>query len=69
MNQTTQISKATLDFFTAESLQIHALCDRALVPREIEGTALSMAQRVNVMEAVLSGLTAQIGQNPTTVLQ
>lgn len=50
------IDQATLDFFTAESLQIHALCDRADVPREVEGEVLSMAQRVSVLEGVYRGL-------------
>lgn len=61
------ISQATLDFFTAESLQIHAVCDRALVPRVAEdGSVFSMAQRVCVMEGVLQGMVGLLGQGPMT---
>ena len=42
-------------FHTAECNRIHELCDNALVPREVDGQRLSMAQRVEVLATVLDG--------------
>ncbi len=56
-----QISEEGYEFITKEGLQVHALCDRAQVPREIDAEPLSMAQRVAILEAVQRGLTAQLG--------
>lgn len=62
-------SPETLAFFTNECLQVHALCDRALVPRVIDGSVLSMAQRVAVLEGVCRGLVDRLGKDPATVMQ
>mgnify|MGYP003640444187 CR=1 FL=1 len=56
-----QISDEAYSFLTKEVLQVHALCDRAQVPREIDAESLSMAQRVSILEGVQRGLTAQLG--------
>lgn len=63
------MSPDTIEFFTQECLQVHALCDRALVPRVIDGSVLSMAQRVAVLEGVLRGLVENLGKNPPTTIQ
>lgn len=67
-NTKVQIDQATLDFFAAEALQIHALCDRSNVPREVNGTAMSMAQRVAILEGVCQGLVSRLGMDPLHTL-
>ena len=53
---------------TQEALLIHALCDRALVPRISEGETLSMAQRVNVLETCYRGVIRDLGKIDPTFL-
>lgn len=65
---TSEMSKETLSFVTAEIHQVHALCDRAAVPREIDGELLSMAQRVACLELCYAGLIKRIGKDPVTVI-
>lgn len=55
------MNESLIEFYTREALEIHALCDRAGVPSEVDGARLSMAQRVAVMEGVLSNLIARTG--------
>lgn len=50
----------------AEFLQIHALCDRCSVPRELEGTKFSVAQRVAILAGVAEGPMRQVGSEPVT---
>jgi len=69
MTKMTTISTATLDYFTEESLAIHALCDRAGIPREFDGQALSMSQRVGVMEEGFRDLITTLTKTPPTTLQ
>lgn len=64
---TPKYSPETLALFTAECLQVHALCDRAAVPRVINGSAMSMAQRVAILEGVYRGLVSRIGSSPTVI--
>lgn len=47
-----------------EAHQIHAVCDRALVPRKVNGELLTMAQRVTVLERCYVGLTSRLGMEP-----
>lgn len=47
-------------FWTAEADRIHELCDRVLVPREVNGQKLSMSQRVEVMEGVLQSMRMKL---------
>lgn len=56
-----------IKFATEEILAVHAMCDRALVPRESEGETLSMSQRVNVLEICFRGLIRDIGKIDPTV--
>lgn len=65
-NGITTIPTAALDFMLAECLQIHALCDRANVPRAHDGFPYSMAQRVAILEGVASALCQQIGKPHAT---
>ena len=53
-------------FATQEALQVHAVCDRALVPRKVNGEVLSMAQRVTVLERCYVGLAGRLGMEPPT---
>ena len=63
-----EISQESLLFIHAEVDQVHALCDRAQVPRLINEELLSMAQRVAVLEGVQRGLVAQLGRvHPVTI--
>ena len=57
-----------VSLYTAEALMVHALCDRQLVPRIIDGTTLSMAQRVNVMEQVCASLIERVGMDPPSII-
>ena len=57
-----EVSEESMSFITNEVLQVHVLCDRAQVPRVIDGELLSMAQRVAVLEGVQRGLVAQMGR-------
>lgn len=57
----------TIQFAIAEALTIHAICDRALVPREIQGELLSMAQRVHVLERCYAGMVGRAGMDAPTV--
>lgn len=57
------------EFYILEALQSHALCDRALIPRRINGELLSMAQRVAVLERCYAGLAARLGMDPAVVIQ
>jgi hypothetical protein len=62
------LDEATYALIRAEINAVHALCDRALVPRVSEGETLSMAQRVNVMESCYRGVIRDIGKVDPTVL-
>ena len=54
-------------FFLAEVDAIHTLCDRALIPRTVEGELLSMSQRVTVLENCYRGVIRDLGKvDPTT---
>lgn len=66
MSKNTQVTidKATMEFFVAECLQMHALCDRSVVPRVIDGCVLSMAQRVAILEGCYHGLVKRLGREP-----
>ena len=61
-------NSASVDFILAEINTVHALCDRALVPRESEGEILSMSQRVNCLEACYRGVIRDLGKFDPTVL-
>lgn len=61
-------SLSAIAFVTAEVDQVHAFCDRALVPRWINGVVLSMAQRVGVLEGCYVGLAGRLGMNPPSTL-
>lgn len=50
----------------AEFLQVHALCDRCNVPRNLEGAEFSAAQRVAILAGVAEGLMRQVGSKPVT---
>ena len=51
-------------FVTNECLQVHAMCDRQMVPRRApDGSMFSMAQRVAIMEGVLQGFIARVGSD------
>lgn len=52
---------AVVEFYTHEALQVHALCDRVNVPRLVNGTEMSMAQRVALMAGVLEAQLRQVG--------
>lgn len=56
-----QISEEAYSFISEEVLKVHALCDRAQVPRHIDGELLSMSQRVTILEGVQRELTARLG--------
>lgn len=58
----------TVAFATAEFDAIHALCDRALVPRTVLGELLSASQRVAVLEGCYVGLAARLGMDPPSVI-
>lgn len=60
----------TMTFFQQECLQVHALCDRQMVPRRAnDGSLFSMAQRVAIMEGVLQGFIARVAHDaPRTTL-
>ena len=57
-----EFSEEALAFIHNEVDMVHTLCDRAQVPRIIDGELLSMAQRVAVLEGVQRGLVAQMGR-------
>ena len=62
----TPLCKETARFVIAEIEMVHALCDRVQIPREHLGELLSMAQRVNAMESLLTRLLQDTGRvNPT----
>ena len=63
------IDQSTLDFYIAESLAIHGLCDSAAVPHEADGQPLSMSQRVAVLHGVLQELIKSLGKKPPVTLQ
>jgi hypothetical protein len=58
-----------VELYTAEANQIHALCDRAAVPRIVEGTTMSISQRVAILEGVCRGLVERLGQDPVHTIQ
>ena len=62
------VEQSSFDFFLKECEQVHALCDRALVAREIDGSVLSMAQRVAILESVCQGLVSRLGMKPLTTI-
>lgn len=51
-----------LELATKEFDVIHALCDRAEVPRLVEGAKMSASQRVAILEGAWAGLSKQIGK-------
>jgi hypothetical protein len=53
---TTPAIVAVLKLAQAEFDVMHAVCDRAEIPREHDGEKLSCAQRVNAMEICLAQL-------------
>lgn len=55
----TTTTDGTLAFFTAECNRIHDLCDVADVPREYDGMASTMAQRVEILQAAYARLAIQ----------
>ena len=55
------IDASALHFFTDECEQVHALCDHALVPRDIDGSRLSFAQRVAILHGAYIGLAGRVG--------
>ena len=55
------IDQSTLDFFSAECAQVHALCDHALVPRDLDGSGLSFTQRVAILHGAYIGLAGRVG--------
>lgn len=57
-------SPEVMAFFTAECELIHAICDKHMVPREIDTMPLTMAQRVTVLGEVLAGMVQRIGHPP-----
>lgn len=57
------MNAASVQFVTDEILVVHALCDRALVPRLIESSLLSMSQRVAILEGCYVGLVARLGMD------
>lgn len=57
---------ATVAFYQAECLRIHALCDQCQVPREEGGEPLSISERVAVLAAVSASLIRSLGYSPTT---
>ncbi len=54
-----------LEFYTAEALQVHALCDRVNVPRTVGGVEMSMSQRVTIMTGVLEEQLKKVGMART----
>ena len=66
MQEVITLSPASYQFISEEVLMVHALCDRALVPRVTDGEILSMAQRVNVLEICYRRLVRDVGKvDPT----
>ena len=52
-----ELSEASVKFVTEEVLTVHAICDRAGVPRTTsDGELLSMSQRVHTLERVCTDL-------------
>ena len=52
-----------IEFATQEILCVHALCDRAGVPREMNEELLSMSQRVAVLERCYAGMVLRLGMD------
>ena len=65
MNESLLNSRETIvGFYLAECEGVHALCDRAKVPTELDGERLSMCQRVNYLEMAYQQLIRRIGAVP-----
>lgn len=58
-----QLTSEAYQFVLEEINATHALCDRCEVPREIDGSLLSFAQRVAIMAGVQAGLLSRIGMS------
>lgn len=54
-------------FFCNEAEQVHALCDKARVPRIVDGSEMSMAQRVAILEGAYRGLAVRVGMEPPSI--
>jgi ABC-type dipeptide/oligopeptide/nickel transport system ATPase subunit len=63
-----EVSDEAMLFVTNEILVVHTLCDRAQVPRLIDGETLTMAQRVAILEGVQRGLTARLGMEHPVII-
>ena len=61
--------QSILQFYLAEVECVHALCDRAGVPRIVKDSAMSMSQRVTILEGVYRGLLAKVGLPPKATIQ
>lgn len=59
-----KLSKEALKFVTDEVLTVHELCDRANVPRDIEGELLSMSQRVAILGQGFRRLVVYFNSKP-----
>ena len=62
-----QLTSEAYQFVLEEINATHALCDRCQVPREIDRSVLSFAQRVAILAGVHEGLLKHVG-NPVTTL-
>jgi hypothetical protein len=60
--QTVTLSAALYEFYMAEALKVHALCDKVQVPTELEGSELSMSQRVAVLSGVIEEQMRKVGK-------
>ena len=58
---TAVVSIEALEFVTNEVNAVHALCDRVLIPRKVEGESLSMAQRVATLECLYRDMVRRLG--------
>jgi len=58
-----EMSKETFSFVTKEVSTVHSVCDRAMIPREVEGELLSMAQRVHVLERCYREMVMRLGKD------
>ena len=63
-----KITEETYQFVTEEVLMVHGVCDRALVPREVDGEILSMSQRVQTLELCYVRLVKKLGMAPPSVI-
>lgn len=68
MNESLLTSRETIvGFYIAECEGVHALCDRAQVPMDIDGERLTMCQRVTYLERAYQQLIRRIGADPLTI--